>query len=257
MRSVVRPLLLSAVAIACLGVLCGTAAGYVIPKRAVFQGTTTNEWEDWGFWISRLNGSEPEFVTPDVDPGGASPDNPVLSPNGLQIAFTRYEYKTKQTCLEITSVEGGRAVPVYCSTSFYAVTWSPDGYELAFSGYTKTTMNRSILVFDLRTEELRIAADWIGPQDNPTFSPNGSKIAFDSVHLPGEKEIVEPGLWIVNSNGTELKQLTASGESEPDWSPDGTQLAAYGYFEPAEEELEQEDEGAIVIVNSTTGAIEK
>jgi len=257
MRFVFRPLLLSAVVIACIGILGGTAAGYVIPKRAVFEGTTTNEWEDWGFWTSRLNGSEPEFVTPDVDPGGANPRDPVLSPNGLQIAFDRYEYKTGQTCLEITSVEGGRAVPVYCSTSFDGVTWAPNGYELAFSGYTKTTKNRGILVFDLRTEELRVVADWIGPQDNPTFSPNGSKIAFDSVHLPGEEEIVEPGLWVVNSNGTEPEQLTNGSESEPDWSPDGTQIAAYGYFEPAEEEPEQEDEGAIVIVNSTTGAIEK
>jgi Vacuolar protein sorting-associated protein 62/WD40-like Beta Propeller Repeat len=257
MRIVLRPLLLSAIVVACFGILDGTASGYVIPKRAVFEGTTSNEWEDWGFWTSRLNGSELEFVTPDVDPGGADPRDPVLSPNGLQIAFKRYEYKTGQTCLEVTSVEGGRAVPVYCSTDFYGVTWSPNGNELAFSGYTKTTMNRGILVFDLRTEELRIAADWIGPQDNPTFSPNGSKIAFDSVHLPSEKEEVEPGLWVVNSNGTEPKQLTGNGESEPDWSPDGTQLAAYGYFEPAEEEPEQEDEGAIVLVNSSTGSIEK
>jgi WD40-like Beta Propeller Repeat len=243
---------------ACVGILGGTAFGYPIPKRAVFEGTTSNEWEDWGFWTSRLNGSEPEFVTPDVDPGGASPRDPVLSPDGLQIAFTRYEYKTSQTCLEVTSAGGGRAVPVYCSGSaFYGVTWSPNGYELAFSGYTKTTMNRGILVFNLKTEELRIATDWIGPQDSPTFSPNGSKIAFESLLLPSEEEIAELGLWVVNSNGTEAKQLTGNGENEPDWSPDGTQLAAYGYFEAAEEEPEQEDEGAIVLVDSSTGAIDK
>src|SRR5882724_2637763 len=106
MRFVLRPLLLSAIVTACVGFLGGTASGYVIPKRAVFEGTTSNEWEDWGFWTSRLNGSEPEFVTPDVDPGGDNPRDPVLSPNGLQIAFKRYEYKTGQTCLEVTSVEG-------------------------------------------------------------------------------------------------------------------------------------------------------
>jgi Tol biopolymer transport system component len=247
----------SAIAIAALGILGGTASGYAIPKRAVFEGTTSNEWEDWGFWTSRLNGSEPEFVTPDIDPGGANPRDPVLSPNGLQIAFKRYEYKTEQRCLEVTSVQGGRAVPVYCGADFYGVTWSPNGDELAFSGYTKTTMNRGILVFDLRNEELRVAADWIGPQDNPTFSPDGTKIAFDSDHLPGEKEVIEPGLWVVNSNGTEVEQLTNGWEEEPDWSPDGTQLVASAYYEPPEEEPEQEDEGALVLINSSTGATEK
>lgn len=257
MRFVSRPLLLSAIAVACIGILGGTAFGYAIPKRAVFEGTTNNEWEDWGFWTSRLNGSEPEFVSPDVDPGGANPRDPVLSPNGLQIAFKRYEYKTGDTCLEVTSIEGGRAVPVYCSTEFYGVTWSPNGDELAFSGYTKTTMNRGILVFDLRTEELRKVADWIGRQNSPTFSPDGSKIAFDSVHIPGEEEIVEPGLWVVNSNGTEVKRLTNGWEEAPDWSPDGTQLVAWTYPEPPEEEPEQEDEGALVLINSASGTIEK
>jgi hypothetical protein len=54
-----RLLLVSAFAIVSISFLGGTASGYVIPKRAVFEGTTSNEWEDWGFWTSRLNGSEP------------------------------------------------------------------------------------------------------------------------------------------------------------------------------------------------------
>src|SRR5690349_21574657 len=122
-----------AIAIGLLAVVGGSASGYVIPKRAVFEGTTSNEWEDWGFWTSRLNGSEPERVTPDVDPEGAQPHDPVLSADGLRIAFLRHEYKTEQDCIEVTSVEGGRAVPVYCDESFITdVTWSPNGYELAF-----------------------------------------------------------------------------------------------------------------------------
>ncbi len=258
MRIYLRSLLLSAIAVAALGVLGGTASGYVIPKRVVFEGTTSNEWEDWGFWTSRLNGSEPKFADPEVDPGGAPPHDPKLSPNGLQIAFTRYEYKTEQTCLEITSVEGGRAVPVYCdgvSFNGSGVAWSPEGFELAFSGYTKSTMHEGILVFNLQTEELRVVADWAGPQRNPSFSPDGSKLAFETLLLPNEE--AEPGLWTINSNGTGANQLTGNGESDPDWSPDGTQLAAYGYFEPAEEEPEQEDEGAIVLVDSSTGSIDK
>jgi len=257
MRSL-RPLLLSAIALIAFSLLGGSASGYVIPKRAVFEGTTTNEWEDWGFWTSRLNGSDPERVIPDVDPGGARPHDPVLSPDGLRIAFTRYEYKTEQTCLEVTSVEGGRAVPVFCSWSFGGVTWSPDGNELAFSGYTKATLNVGILVFNLQTEELRLVADWLGPQRNPTFSPDGTKIAFETDFVPGEEEVIEPGIWIVNSNGTGAHQLTTGWEREPDWSPDGTQLVAWAYYEPPEEEeSEKEDEGAFVLLNSSTGATEK
>jgi WD40-like Beta Propeller Repeat len=259
MRIYFRSLLLSAIAVAALSIPCATASGYVIPRRVVFEGTTTNEWEDWGFWTSRLNGSEPKFANPEVDPGGAPPHDPKLSPNGLQIAFTRYEYKTKQTCLEITSVEGGRAVPVFCSSSasFGEVTWSPDGNELAFSGYTKTTLGVGILAFNLQSEELRIVADWQGYQRSPAFSPDGTEIAFETDFVPGEEEAYEPGIWIVNSNGTGARQLTAGWERAPDWSPDGTQLVAWAYYEPPEEEPEQEDEGAFVLINSTTGVVEK
>lgn len=58
-----------------------------------------------------------------------------------------------------------------------------------------------------------------------------------------------------------MHQLTDGWEKEPAWSPDGSQIAAYGVKETEEpeepEEEEPYDEGGIVLLNSGTGAEEK
>jgi Tol biopolymer transport system component len=52
-------------------------------------------------------------------------------------------------------------------------------------------------------------SDW-----NPTWSPDGSKIAFLRL---GAHEFE---VWVVNVDGTGATRLTNSG-AQPDWSPDG------------------------------------
>jgi TolB protein len=58
----------------------------------------------------------------------------------------------------------------------------------------------------------------------PSFSPDGSKIAFDygPVDVNGNPH---PDLYVINSDGTGLKRLTHDGLSQaPRWSFDGTHL---------------------------------
>ncbi|MFT6879395.1 MAG: Tol biopolymer transport system component/imidazolonepropionase-like amidohydrolase [Arcticibacterium sp.] len=59
--------------------------------------------------------------------------------------------------------------------------------------------------------------DGMGDDRQPTWSPDGSKIAFQSFR-DGYYHI-----WMVNSDGTGLTQVTSGvfDEREPDWSPDG------------------------------------
>jgi Tol biopolymer transport system component len=54
---------------------------------------------------------------------------------------------------------------------------------------------------------------------DPEFSPDGSKIAFDS-----NRGGLEGAVWVMNANGSGMKRLTAPNLEAvfPDWSPDGS-----------------------------------
>jgi WD40-like Beta Propeller Repeat len=53
----------------------------------------------------------------------------------------------------------------------------------------------------------------------PAWSPDGERLAF-SVIRPGS----QPQLWIVEADGTGLRQVTGAGGYDPAWSPDGQRL---------------------------------
>jgi Tol biopolymer transport system component len=61
-------------------------------------------------------------------------------------------------------------------------------------------------------------------QLNPTFSPDGSTIAFDLSGNGGQD------LWLANGDGSDLRQLAPNGNigvkaGRPSWSGDGSQIA--------------------------------
>jgi TolB protein len=60
----------------------------------------------------------------------------------------------------------------------------------------------------------------------PAYSPDGSRIAFASNH--DTKNPMEWDLYVMDADGTDVVRLTATPgatESDPDWSPDGTEIA--------------------------------
>jgi TolB protein len=70
----------------------------------------------------------------------------------------------------------------------------------------------------------------LGVDGNPTWSPDGTTIAFERTGSPNP-------IWLVDAGGTNERQLTtppgegpygellSGGDTHPDWSPDGDWIA--------------------------------
>lgn len=65
---------------------------------------------------------------------------------------------------------------------------------------------------------------------SPVWSPDGTRIAFESLGGSGDYEI-----YVVNADGTGLTQLTNNtvNDNEPTWSPDGTKIAFIRRSDPS------------------------
>lgn len=96
-----------------------------------------------------------------------------------------------------------------------AVALSPDGETLAFD------LLGRIWLMPVAGGESRAITDPYGNARQPSWSPDGQKIAFQA-YWDGNWHI-----YTVNVDGTNLKQLTTGNFDyrEPYWSPDGTSLA--------------------------------
>jgi Tol biopolymer transport system component len=70
------------------------------------------------------------------------------------------------------------------------------------------------------TGAIRLTTD-IRNDGHPAWSPDGSKIAFDSDRGG------TAGIWVMNADGSSPRRLTGAivGDYHPAWSPDGTRIA--------------------------------
>jgi TolB protein len=109
--------------------------------------------------------------------------------------------------------------------------WSPDGTRLAFhsqaedaSGDVFVAQVQGRLLENRRNLTPRQPGDpLISPDVTPAWSPDGTRLAFTSYRSGS------PALWVMNADGSQLRQLTETspqhGDYFPTWSPDGQWLA--------------------------------
>jgi WD40 repeat protein len=162
------------------------------------------------------------------------PDLPVLSPDGGRIAF-HIQPVYYDSRVVVATRDGKRLA------EFKDVTepdWTPDGRLVMAKGMTTVKSKPGLYISDADLSKLtRIDPDL----DNarwPSVSPNGKTVAF--VH--------HGHIWLMNLDGTGLKQLTVSdkGEERPAWSPDGERLAAA-----------QKEYGTVLLISVKDGKIIK
>jgi Tol biopolymer transport system component len=113
--------------------------------------------------------------------------------------------------------------------------WSPDGKRLVFTTRGGTT--EPLYEYDLATNKSRQLFACIDPclgDDEPTYSPDGTKVAFIRALGPLVNDLpTDCGLWIGDRATGRVQQVTSNTkppcnrEVMPRWSPDGKRLTYF------------------------------
>ncbi len=104
-------------------------------------------------------------------------------------------------------------------------TWSPDGKQLAFSLWSERAHRWEIWILETDAPAVR---SFLTDGMFPSWSPCGSRIAFQRSRTPGEPAI---GIWVVDAAQPDATAVeVAASESTnlvgPRWSQDGTWIIA-------------------------------
>lgn len=131
--------------------------------------------------------------------------------------------------------------------------WSPDGAQIAFARSTAAFSTQIAVMNADGSGEKGLTTPGAERDDRPNFSPDGSRILFDSTRV-GNQEV-----WVMNADGSAPTQLTTTPDvpdggfsAWPNWSPDGTGIA----FETNRDTLDRNNSanGAEVYVMNADGS---
>ena len=111
----------------------------------------------------------------------------------------------------------------YGMGDYWKIAVSPDGTKILFSSEGEGFSTSQIWMVDADGENLvNLTADPDRFHEYPTWSPDGSQIAYHTYPDGGQGEI-----FVMNEDGTGKTNITNTpgGEWWPDWSPDGSTIA--------------------------------
>jgi len=174
------------------------------------------------------------------------------SPDGSKLVFTRDLFDPGATTpysvsLWIENLDGSDAHQItrkglrcdnVCAGGWQdnQARWSPDGKRLVFLRdlYTKPE-HYEIVTSSVDGSDIKVVTPAKMDVGNPSWSPDGSLILFQSPPEPGN---TEQNLYTIKPDGTGLTQLTShlskdgdgvEGAFHPSWSPDGTSIVFSHY----------------------------
>ena len=139
--------------------------------------------------------------------------NPECSPDGKRIAFTSSRSGTPQ--IYVMGIDGADLQRVTFEGRYNeGASWHPDGSRVVYSRRADRGDRHDIAVVDLVTGQDQLLTTGPGSHENPSFSPNGEWIIFDSRRRGGRRHI-----YIMSQDGRYTRQVTTRGNnSHPSWS---------------------------------------
>jgi hypothetical protein len=146
----------------------------------------------------------------------------ILEPDGRQTKLT-----------EDNSSEIGRGV-------------SPDGKKIAFA--SDRSGNWQLYILDLATGATRQLTELGDQARYPAWSPDGSRIAFNSFPDSGNSAI-----WVIGEDGSGLTKVVDLGRNgRPFWSPDSERLVFNGVHEDTngDDKVDANDHWDLFVINA-------
>ena len=175
------------------------------------------------------------------------------SPDGTRLAFREDPVSPGGWEIFVAQADGGGVHLVTDNDwhDFHA-SWSPDGRII----FIASTKRRVVRVMD---EDGGSVQDLTpnGWDQNPVWSPDGSRIAFSRQSPSGGSDYE---IWVMDADGNNQRQLTDDdrwGEN-PSWSPDSTHIAFHSriiVFDTVENRFKSLDDSEIFVVNADDGSI--
>ena len=184
----------------------------------------SNESGDWDIYSKRVDGQNAINLTQNSE---SDDDQPTLSPEGERIAF-----RSNREGLGGIFIMGATGESVRRLTDFGAnPAWSPEGTEVIFATVGVDTdptrrgdFDGELWVVNVETESTRQIATGGRDAAQPSWSPDGSRIAFwglDAGRGSGQRDI-----WTIPAEGGEPTAVTEDVYTDWNavWSPDGQYL---------------------------------
>jgi Tol biopolymer transport system component len=216
--------------LAALPVAAAHAAPGLNGYLAFGSNRTGSQFSD-DIYITPLDADAPTRLTFRTADDG----QPAWSPDGSHLAFKTTQFGSNQLAVMNADGTGEALLTRTFRFSEGQPSWSADQKTLI---YRRTPENPLVQDGDIWALDVEASKpdpanpvthpvlQMTGDERYPTFSPDGTQIAFrhgdDLVEPSGDEEV-----YVMNADGTNVRRLTdnADFDSAPAWSPDGQWLA--------------------------------